>query len=269
MIVGYRILFIPILLLAAPFYLKRMLRRGGYAKDFQHRFGLVPTLPPKRPGIQRIWVQAVSVGEVQAIRPMVDRFAQDDKVELVITCTTSTAYKIARDQYGSQALHIGVFPLDFCLFSARAWKRFQPDMALLMETELWPEHINQANRRKVPVVVVNGRLSNRSFKRYLKIKAIAGRLLQKLDVLLAATEQDYERFLALGAHRETTFQTGNLKFDVEVKPLLSASEKNALLGELGFLRDREAPIVLLGSSTWPGEEAFLLDTFEQARNELG
>lgn len=264
----YRILFLPVLLCLLPICIRRMMRRGGYALDFGHRFGLVPQLPSRDQGVTRIWIQAVSVGEIQAIEPIVERLSEDSSIELIITCTTSTAYAIARDRYADKVLHVGIFPLDFWPCSSLAWHRFAPNCVILMETELWPEHIHQAKKRNIPVIMINGRLSDRSFERYLRVRSLARWILRQLDLLLVATEHDYKRFRRLGADRRHLFQTGNLKLDVEVGPIMNQEAKRALIAELGFAESAQGkPLILLGSSTWPGEEVMLLDVLRAARKE--
>ena len=154
----YRLLFLPTLLVAAPYYLRRMRKRGGYGPNFSHRFGGTPPLPPKRPGVRRIWLQAVSVGEMLAIGPLLEALRQDGTVEIYLTTTTSTGHQLARERYGPLVVALGYFPLDWWPFSWRAWRRIQPDLAILMEGERWPEHIRQAARRRVPVLSINARL---------------------------------------------------------------------------------------------------------------
>ena len=135
-----------------------------------------------------------------------------------------------------------------------------------METELWPEHIHQAKKRGVPIIMINGRLSDRSFERYLRVRSLARWILRQLDLLLVATEHDYKRFRRLGANRNHLFQTGNLKFDVAMPSALTPEAKQFLLAELGFSKSQgQQPLVLLGSSTWPGEEAMLLEVLRVAR----
>ncbi len=257
----YRILFLPLLIVTLPYYLKRMFKRGGYIRDFHHRFGLIGSPGPKNPQVKRIWLQAVSVGEVQAISSLLEALEARDDVEVILTTTTSTAYKIARERYSKITLRTGTFPLDFWPFSVLAWRQLQPDLCLLMEGELWPEHIHQAHRRGVPIMLINARLSNRSFSRYKKASWIAKGLLRKLDKLLASSQYDLDRYLAVGANPATSTVTGNIKFDVAQGPNLSEEEKAALKAELGFAKD---DLVLLGSSTWDGEEAMLIDTLQQA-----
>ncbi|MFO8026778.1 MAG: glycosyltransferase N-terminal domain-containing protein, partial [Opitutales bacterium] len=126
MILLYRTLFLPALVLALPYYLLRMWRRGGYGKDFQHRLGRFRRLDPPAEGKTRIWLQAVSVGEVLAVGPLIESLQQNDGVEIVLTTTTSTGYQEARKRYTQLVHGIGIFPLDFWLFSRLAWRRIQP-----------------------------------------------------------------------------------------------------------------------------------------------
>ncbi len=267
MIWVYRILYLPLLLVSTPYYLYRMFRRGGYSKGFLHRFGLIGPIPPVRPGLKRIWLQAVSVGEVLAVGPILETLAQERKTEVVLTTTTSTGLKVARERYGDTTTAIGIFPLDFWIFSHAAWNRIKPDLAILMESELWPEHIRQAKRRAVAVMLINGRLSDRSYRRYKKMTLLSRWLTRSLDQVLASSSQDGNRFEELGVPKERIKVTGNLKFDVSVEPRLNLEQIAELKVELGFEPSGEPPtkpVILLGSSTWPGEEVLLVQTLLKA-----
>lgn len=257
----YRFLFLPLLLLASPYYLWRMRRRGGYADGFSHRFGEVPALPPKRPGVRRIWLQAVSVGEVLAIAPLLEAFKRDPHVEVYLTTTTSTGYALAKEKYAGLICGLGYFPIDFWAFNARAWRAVQPDLAILMEGERWPEHVHQAHGRHVPVISVNARLSDRSFRRSHRFKWALRPLARGMTRVLCAAKRDEQRFKALGFPAERLQTTGNLKLDVSI-PLLPDAEKARLRGELGLPANG---LVLLGSSTWAGEEDALLTALKSAR----
>lgn len=258
----YRLLFLPALLLLAPRYLRRMWRRGGYREDFGHRFGGHPRLPAKRPGVRRIWVQAVSVGEMLAIGPLLEALRREG-AEVYLTTTTSTGHKVAREKYAALTLGLGYFPLDAWPFARRAWERIAPDLAILTEGERWPEHLHQARRRGVPVLCINARLSDRSFARMKRFRPFARLMLGDITRLLPASTEDAARFRALGVPPETIVTTGNLKLDVQIAPL-AADERAQLRRELGLPPDA---LVLLGSSTWPGEEAALLGAWRAARAE--
>ncbi|WPJ95220.1 3-deoxy-D-manno-octulosonic acid transferase [Coraliomargarita algicola] len=258
MIWFYRLLYLPALILALPYYALRMWRRGGYRKSFQHRFGRFHRLPPVPKGKQRIWLQAVSVGEVLAIGPLIDALQQSSHIEIVLTTTTSTGYAEARKRYSDNVLSIGIFPLDFWLFQRAAWSRVKPSAIVLTESELWPEHLHQARKRKIPAYLVNARISDTSFRRYQKLPTLARRMLKKFSAIYAASELDHSRLTQLGCPAERIRSTGSIKFDVSIGQPHSPEERKALRQSLGFLSQELPLFVLLGSSTWPGEEAILL-----------
>lgn len=266
MILLYRILFLPALVLALPYYLTRMWRRGGYGKDFQHRLGRFFRLDPPAPGKTRIWLQAVSVGEVLAIGPLIEALQRSRKVEIILTTTTSTGYTEARQRYPDRVDSMGIFPLDFWLFSRLAWQRIRPDVILLTESELWPEHLHQAKIRNTPAFLVNARMSDTSFKRYKKLPALTCRLLNKFSLIFAASEHDASRLQELGVIPERIRSTGSIKLDV---PLPNPIEPTALVQlreELGFPgRVKDSTLIVLGSSTWTGEEASLIEIVSTLR----
>lgn len=250
------------MLLSAPYYGWRMLRRGGYGLDFSHRFGLQKDLPPVAAGKKRVWIQAVSVGEIEAIAPLVDLLCESGKVEVVLTTTTSTGYAVLRNKYADKILYGGIFPFDFFPFSRSAWRRIKPDAVVLMESELWPEHLHTAKSKKVPAMLVNARMSDKSFRRYSCVPYLARRLLDKLSLIAVSGEIDFSRFISLGANPRKTICTGNLKFDTRPAAMLDENGKLELRKQLGFNADS---FVLLGSSTWPTEEEMLLKAAEKIR----
>ena len=255
----YRLLYLPGLLLAFPYYFLRMWRRGGYKKDFQHRFGRFHRLPPSGQARRRFWLQAVSVGEVLAVGPLIYALSEDDKVEIVLTTTTSTGYAEAQKRYTGKVLSIGIFPLDFWLFSRLAWERIDPDAIILTESELWPEHLHRARKHEVPAYLVNARMSDRSFKRYLSVPNLSARILTKFSGIYAASETDRSRLERLGPKAESLHYFGSIKLDAPTPSVISNLEKLELLISLGFLSEStKPPFVILGSSTWPGEEAALI-----------
>jgi 3-deoxy-D-manno-octulosonic-acid transferase len=257
----YRLLFVPALLVLLPYYLWRMRRRGGYGENFSQRFGGTDALPAKSPARKRVWLQAVSVGEMLAIAPLLEALHREGLAEVYLTTTTSTGYKLAKEKYGALTIGIGYFPLDFWPFSARAWRAVRPDLGILMEGERWPEHVHQAVWRGVRVLSVNARLSDRSYQRSLQFAFLLRPLSQGITRLLCASRQDEERFRAIGFAPDRLQVTGNLKLDVTI-PRLGDADRTALRRELGLPDDG---LVLLGSSTWPGEEEALLAALRDAR----
>ena len=260
MLLIYRILFLPVLMLLTPAYLLRMSRRGGYRSGFTQRFGEHPRLPAKIPGRPRVWLQAVSVGELLAIGPLLEALHRDG-VETYLTVTTSTGHRLAGERYRQVTSGIGYFPLDWWYFVVRTWRRIEPDLVVLVEGERWPELLWQAASRGVPVVNINARLSDQSYARLLRFRP-AGRLMfTSLTRLLPCSERDAMRFEELGVPRSRMVRTGNIKLDVAI-PLLAEPERAALARSLGLGAGR----VLLGSSTWPGEEEALVAALRAARD---
>ncbi len=260
MIWFYRLLFPPLLLLASPYYLWRMRRRGGYRRHFGQRFGATPPLPPKRDGTPRVWLQAVSVGELNALAPLLEGLRAAG-AEVYLTTTTSTGYAVARERLTPLILALGYFPADWWPFSRRAWAAVQPDLVVLMEGERWPEHLAQARARGVPVVCVNARLSDRTHRRMRTLSGFSRLLLDGVTRVLAASEEDAARFRGLGVPAERVAVTGSLKLDVDIPPMTDA-EKQKLRAALGLAPGH---LVLMGSSTWPGEELALVQALKAAR----
>lgn len=261
----YRLIYLPVFLILLPHYAWRMWKRGGYARFFAHRFGRLPRLPPPAPGVTRLWIQAVSVGELQAVEPLLRSLHQRPGVEVVLTTTTSTGLAVLQNRLADLTVAYGIFPLDFWLFSACAWRRLKPGLAVLLEGELWPEHLEQARRRQAPVLLLNARLSDRSYRRYQFLPGLSRLIFRRLRLILAGTPQDAGR-LAAFTEPGVVRLAGNLKFDVEVAPLLAPPEIAALREELGLAADpgEQTPYVMAGASTWPGEEEALLAACQAA-----
>jgi 3-deoxy-D-manno-octulosonic-acid transferase len=256
----YRVLFVPVLVLLAPHYAARMRRRGGYGRNFGERFG-AHRPPPRVAGRRRVWLQAVSVGEMLAIAPLLEGLRRDG-VDVYLTTTTSTGYRLAQERYAGLAVGIGYFPIDWWPFAARAWRLIQPDLVILTEGERWPEHLQQARTRSVPVLCINARLSDRGFARLRRLGPLSALVFDGVTRVLPGSRQDEARFRELGVSADRIIFAGNLKFDVEI-PRISAEEAVQLRRELG-LGQR---VLVLGSSTWPGEEAALLAAWRRWRSD--
>ena len=258
---AYRILFPLLLIPALPYYAWRMLRRGGYGSGFTQRLGFFQKLGPKTHGKRRFWIQAVSVGEIEAIGPLLRQLKSEGAAEIILTTTTSTGYRLAQERYADVADHIGIFPADLWPCSALAWRRIRPDVVILVEGELWPEHLAQARARGVPAYLINGRISDRSFARHLRFRKLSAHVLGHFRRIAASSEEDARRFRELGFDATLT---GNIKFDVASDAPMSAAERTRLRADLGFGADPRTA-VLLGSSTWKGEETVLLRCVRELR----
>lgn len=253
----YRLLFLPIFVVLLPYYLLRMWRRGGYISCFWHRLGFVPR--NNALNAKTIWIQAVSVGEIEALQPLLEKL-KTVGIRIYLTTTTSTGYYLAQKKYKNLTETIAYFPLDFCLFSWIAWRRIRPQYIFLMESELWPEHLWQAYRRGLPVFLLNGRCSDKTFLRYTRLKKFARTLFSFIYKIYAASELDAQRFQTLFSKPIKT--VGNLKIDAALNQI-NKDASTLKLSDLGS--EWENSLVLLGASTWPGEEKLLLEIFYEAK----
>lgn len=238
-----------------------MKRRGDYEGAFSMRLGIGVEEWPRTCGKCRVWIQAVSMGEMLMIEGLLRKLAQNPDIELLLTTTTSTGFRVANDKYSDLCDRIYYFPLDFWPFSRKFWKRLRPDLAICVETELWPEHIQQSSNAGVPMILVNGRLSDRSFRYAKKLSWLYGKHMRLVDRVLAISQQDAERFKAMGIAEDRLQVVGNMKLDVSIDKLLSDDERQRLRSGLGL----GTGFVLLGSSTWPGEEETLVSVFRELR----
>ena len=263
MIIFYRFLFPLIALLAGPYFLLLHAPQGGYAYRIWYRFGLYPSLPPPKNQCKRIWIQAVSVGELSSLGKLLQQLKQDDRVEIVLTGTTSTGLRMAAEKFSDQLLAHGPFPLDWWLFSSLAWTRIKPDLIITVDSELWPEHFHQASIRGVPALVLNARLSDRTFGRLLRSSLARTYLLPKGLEVLTTSERQRDRWLQLGVPNNLVQAVGNLKIDAATAPEKDTRCPIELKEEFGFPPDC---LVIAGLSTWPGEEELLVETTKELRN---
>ncbi len=237
---------------SAPLWGWRMLRQGRYRQGLRERLGSVPErLAEAVRGKPVIWLHAVSVGElIAATRLVTELRAALPGYVVVISTTTPTGQQVARERFDVDRVFF--FPLDFA-FAVRAYLRvLQPKLLILMESELWPRLLVDCEHRGVPVAVVNARVSDRSLPRYMALRALWKPLLQHVSLLLAQSEEDARRWIAIGAAKESVQCVGNLKYDVQ-------GSAETPLTELIRRHLPGAAKVLVCGSTHEGEEAMLLD----------
>lgn len=263
----YNFLFAIAYVLMMPKFLFRMCRRGGYVNRFADRFGRYPEAIRARltDGRKRVWVHAVSVGEVAvAGQLMAEMRRQAPGVAFVLSVTSSTGWTQAQAQV--QAEDVLIYgPLDYPGCVRRALNAIRPVAYVITETELWPNVIRLAAARGVPIYLVNARISDRSAPGYRRLKSWFGPVLNRLTRIYAQSELDAQRLVEAGCERGRIEVSGSMKFDVARRNPAKEAELRAYLAATGF--DPAAPI-LLGGSTWPGEDAFLLEVYRRARAEV-
>ena len=208
----YSLLLAVVLVVCSPWWLARMVR---YRAGLGQRLGRVPAeLRAAVAGRQVVWVHAVSVGEVLAATRLVAELetALGAGWVVVVSTTTATGQALARERFG--AARVFYYPLDFA-WAVRAYLRaLRPRLLVLMESELWPRMLVECGRAGVPVAVVNARVSDRSYARAMRVRAVWGRVLRRVDLFLAQSEEDARRLAAMGARAEAVRAIGNLKYDV-------------------------------------------------------
>ncbi len=238
----------------SPIVLYRMLRHGRYRTGWGQRFGRVERKDPQR---KCIWLHAVSMGEVNAAQTLIAEIEKQlPDFEIVISTTTDTGFARAEKLFG-QKRSVFYFPFDLSWVARRAFDRLRPAVCLLMELEVWPNFVFAAHERKIPVLVLNGRISDRSFSRYRKIKGITRTFFGKLDLVLAQTQQYADRFRELGCPAERVLVTSSLKYDTaQVADRVEGGE--ALAEQLNLA---EAPLWVAGG-TGDDEEKIILDVYK-------
>ena len=234
----------------------RARKAPAYARRIGERFAI--NLPAMQPG--GIWVHAVSVGESIAAAPMIrallERYPQ---LPITVTCMTPTGSERIQALFaGEPRIQHCYLPYDLPWAAARFLERVKPRLGVIMETELWPNHIHQCAKRGIPVALANARLSARSAKGYARFSGLTRPMLEEMSLIAVQTEAEAERFRLLGARPECVEVTGSIKFDLSIDPQLPI--KAAALREQWQALERP---VWIAASTHEGEDEILLSAHRQ------
>lgn len=207
---------------------------------------------------QCIWIHAVSVGEIVLIKKLIKELAKSRQYDILISTTTRTGKSVAEKLYPQ---HLTVFlPFDIIFFVRRALALFNPLLFISIETEIWPNLYIQLKKKRTPVIILNGRISDKAFQRYRKVRRLAKRILQFVDFVGVQTEYYKTRFLRLGIEEEKVKVTGNLKFsafDVDQNYVCAFQKRFAPL-----LKEKDT-LLIIAASTHPGEEEIMLDVYRK------
>ncbi|MBI3909326.1 MAG: 3-deoxy-D-manno-octulosonic acid transferase, partial [Armatimonadetes bacterium] len=238
----------------------RLVIKGKSRAGLSQRLGRAPALGPPPPA-GRVWLHAVSAGEVVAAAPIARWLGElSPETEVVISTTTPAGQQQARRLIPTARAHF-YFPFDYLPCVARALGRVRPTVIAAVETEIWPNWLFCARRRGIPALVLNGKISDRGFRRARRFAGLYRWALGLPEALLMQSEQDAERALALGARRERVRVAGQTKFEQTVSRL-DTNQQAALRAEMGL--DAARPLLVAGS-THPGEEEQVLAAWEAAR----
>ncbi len=259
----YNVVFPMAVLLMLPSFLMRMIRRGKYRHKFGQRFGIYsPGVRERIAGTGRVWLHAVSVGEVNIALKLIQALRDaDPSLVFILSTTTSTGFKLAASRK-SPWLEPIYNPLDFLPVVRRVMQTIRPRALILVEAEVWPNVVCEARRLGAKAVLVNARLSPRSEKRFRAARMIAAPLFNQLDALYLQEPEDIARWTSLGVRQDKLHVTGSIKFDDSAAAARPIRNFRPVLDALGVPVD--AP-VLLGGSTFEGEEEILARVFLQLR----
>ena len=260
----YNLAAILIVTIIIPIFVLRATRERGFIERIKQSFGFYPQETiDKVAGKNAIWVHAASVGEIVATSPLVREFRKvfPDSPILVSVVTTGgyeMAHRIIKD-----ADAIIYFPLDLPFLASRVVGRIRPRVFLPVETELWPNFLKKAKQLDVPVMMVNGRISDRSVKQYKYLFGMLREMIGTVKCFAMQSSIDADYIMRLGAPRELVTVTGNTKFD-QAYTSVSAEERAALIEELGL---SGASRIMIAGSTHRGEEELVLAAFKAVREK--
>ena len=262
----YPLLYTVALLLYFPIFLVRLFRGEQSWRPIWRRAGWLPRslreLPPKE--APRVWIHSVSVGEANSLRPLVEQLGLS-RDRLFISTTTETGQAVARRLYSEEAT-VFFFPLDWKASCRRYLRAVAPDLVILTETELWPSFIHCVRTARIPLLLVNGRVSRRSFKGYQRIGFLTSWMLKTFCKLGMQTREDRDRVVRLGGPADRIHWIGNLKFDYSLPENPTA---RAAVRQVGVaLGQEKGHLIWVCGSTHKGEEAILLDVFLALQKEF-
>ena len=261
------ILYLLVGLAYSPVVIYRAVRHNRYRTGWDQRFGKISRLNPDK---KCIWLHAVSMGEVNAAKSIIKELqTRFGDFEIVISTTTDTGFARATKLFGADH-QVFYFPFDFSWVIRRAFKRIRPAICLLMELEVWPNFVSMAQRLSIPVVVVNGRISDRSFPKYKRVKALIRPIFRKVTLILAQTEEYARRFKEIGAIPENVVVTSSLKYDTaQITDKVDGADTLAeqLFVKISNLKSQISNRLWVAGGTGPGEEKILLDVYKNIKQQ--
>ena len=262
----YNILFTIFFIVASPYYFYRMARRGNWRTGFLQRFGIYgPSLKHAVTNRHVVWVHAVSVGEVILLVNFIRALeVRAPNLKFVVSTTTTTGMGILRQRLATHISKI-YYPVDQANIVGRALNTIHPDAIILFETEIWPNFIWNAQKRRIPLFLANARLSNRSLRGYKRFGFLFRPLFAAFEGIAAKSETEAQRFRAVGARPDRVRTTGNLKYDAATAPEPAGLDVHGLLRQVGANGDTP---ILIGGSTHDGEEILLAEIAQRLRAQF-
>lgn len=260
----YNLLLIISSLFLVPYYLFRGLRYGKSRRGIRERLGYFTDAQLAQVKDKEVlWVHAVSVGETRAAIPLMRQLRETyPEYTLVLSNVTETGHAIAQD---IKDIDLCIFfPFDLSWVTRRALKAISPKLIAIVETEIWPNFTREARNLDIPLVLVNGRLSDRSYPRYRRGKFLLKPILDSFSAFCMQSQVDTERIISLGASSDIVENTGNLKFDHGVR---DTSEAQISLTKARYRIPQDSTVIVAGS-THDGEEQVLLECFSKISQKI-
>ena len=256
-LIYFDLLYLLAAVLLTPYFIWRRLVKRKRSAPWHSKLGYVTE---RAAGVPRVWIHAVSVGEAAAAETLVKVLRQSRPgLEVVVSTTTTTGQEVALKRYGQDLVFY--YPLDLSWAVRRALERVKPALLVLMESEVWPNMSAEAARRGIPVVVVNGRVTERAARRYKRFWFLVGPSFRRVQRWLVQSEEYAARLRGLGVDAQRIEVAGNLKYDA-IDTTLDPDARADLRAKLGIAPDA---LVLVGGSTHPSEETELLSAYKQLR----
>lgn len=253
----YTLLLIAAGVVSLPYLLWRCLRGATYLQDLSERFGGVSFPNGEPEGC--LWFHAASVGEVQGLQPIIAALHERFPSLPLVLSTFTPAGKVLAQNAVPQAERVFLLPFDLPWIVRKMVRRLRPSALIVQETELWPNLFRELGRLRVPIVLVNGRLSPRSFRRYVRVRPFMRRVLGNVSLILAQSDSSAQRFQRLGVPAHKVQTVGNTNID---RALSQAEQFMPPHPMASFLAARQ---VLVAGSTHEGEEAVLLSVYRRLR----
>lgn len=265
MIAIYNIVFHIGFLFMLPVFLFRMLYLNKYRAGLFQRFGIYPKdIKQKLRAGKTIWIHSVSVGEVIAAQPLIALLkSRYPGSNFVISTTTNTGNQVARKYAGGKDVVI-YYPVDFPWAVKKAVKAVNPELFVMLETELWPNMIKTLGVNKVPVFLVNGRVSDNSYRWYKKAAPVLKIVFKYISAFIMQTESDSERIIRLGAAPQKVSYAGSLKYESAMGDEPGADEIMEMASDLGI---QVSDTIIIGGSTHEREEEMLIKAFGKVKKE--
>ncbi|MGR9051015.1 MAG: lipid IV(A) 3-deoxy-D-manno-octulosonic acid transferase [Gammaproteobacteria bacterium] len=255
-------IYSAIFYLLLPLIVARLFWRSLKAPDYRKRIGERLGLYDNRQGFVDVWFHAVSVGEAEALLPLVRRIRQRSPgAKILITTTTPTGSARIKKALADTIQHV-YLPYDLPYIVDRFLDRFKPKLAVVMETELWPNLFKACAGRAIPLYIVNARLSEKSLRGYRKIPFLVRPTLSCITLILAQSQMDANRFLEIGANSSQVLMTGNIKFDIELEPSVTEQATNF---RVELFPNRFVWII---ASTHQGEEDIFLKIYRTLKGDI-